>query len=477
MFLSCPSLACCTLQLTRLAVHPHENVVNLVARSYVGDGAVFLPMELCAGDALDVVGLLRNSNRYDDDDSSGLPALHSLFAQTVEAVVHCQRAGVYHGDIKPDNLLLTAACPPTVKLADWGVSTTLHDLDTVVRKRVMASTCGTLEYAAPEALACTLRNLEAASGAGSGDDAAAGGVGASGSNRRTSAMGRLARGIRRSLARALPVHRSPLASHARVHSIDNTVTPPPPPPLFEFDAEASMVWSLGVTVVVLAYGCYPWQRADASDVRYRSWQALWARGRVDGNASPTATTTTASTTTSTPIRGFSTPKASTPADAVGDGTPVCVLQPSRTPCTSLLSTVCSSTSRRLDACVADAVTPFADDEAGAPVGAIQHLYNLVSSTWTGHVIDGSGGVSQPPPASSALARLGACLRPAPASGTRRGASSLGVAEVVPQRHWSLLALVVRMLNPDPVGRIALSTVRHVLDEVVSRECWGGQVDL
>ena len=45
------------------------------------------------------------------------------FLQILDAVPHCHRLGIYHGDLKPKNILVTQG-GHQVKLADFGLATT-----------------------------------------------------------------------------------------------------------------------------------------------------------------------------------------------------------------------------------------------------------------------------------------------------------------------------------------------------------------
>ena len=93
-----------------------------------------------------------------------------IFAQTLRALHHCHRRGIYHGDIKPENILLhtpaanaaqgelsvgepssEAPARPIAKLCDFG-SASLH------RRSTRAS--GSLVYAAPEVVALIANHSE-----------------------------------------------------------------------------------------------------------------------------------------------------------------------------------------------------------------------------------------------------------------------------------------------------------------------------
>lgn len=73
----------------------------------------------------------------------------SIFRQIAAGVRYCHRQNVVHRDLKPDNILFvtTGSLPGTVKIADFGLSSTVTSLG---RAR---SPVGTPLYSAPEIVA------------------------------------------------------------------------------------------------------------------------------------------------------------------------------------------------------------------------------------------------------------------------------------------------------------------------------------
>ncbi|EIW85779.1 kinase-like protein [Coniophora puteana RWD-64-598 SS2] len=70
-------------------------------------------------------------------------ARHITF-QIIDAVSYVHSQGIVHRDLKPDNVLLTSAEPPIVKVADFGVARAIDD------KTPLTTFCGTPMYVAPE---------------------------------------------------------------------------------------------------------------------------------------------------------------------------------------------------------------------------------------------------------------------------------------------------------------------------------------
>lgn len=120
------------------------------------DGYAFLSMELVEGPTLTDFAALR---REDDDGSVSADELVWILEELGEALVHVQAAGIVHGDVKPENALLTGA-PGSgrlgsdesdigIKLTDFGLSS----LSAVERARAGGGRPrGTLLYMAPEVL-------------------------------------------------------------------------------------------------------------------------------------------------------------------------------------------------------------------------------------------------------------------------------------------------------------------------------------
>ncbi|CAI0457572.1 unnamed protein product, partial [Linum tenue] len=62
-------------------------------------------MDLCPNSDLHAL-ILANGGVFAENEA------RSILAQFMTAVSHCHRKGVIHGDIKPDNVLMLAGCPP-----------------------------------------------------------------------------------------------------------------------------------------------------------------------------------------------------------------------------------------------------------------------------------------------------------------------------------------------------------------------------
>lgn len=101
-----------------LAVHlrigSHPNIVNLL-QSFETQNHIYLVLEFCSnGDLYEAIRL----------DKGPLETEHvrEFMLQLVDAVEHMHAKGVYHRDVKPENIFLTQA--GTMKLGDFGLATT-----------------------------------------------------------------------------------------------------------------------------------------------------------------------------------------------------------------------------------------------------------------------------------------------------------------------------------------------------------------
>jgi len=79
----------------------------------------------------------------------------TYFLQLVNAMSYCHSLGIFHRDLKPQNILLDADFQ--LKIADFGVSTSFLD-----RQNLSDTFCGTLSFMAPEMLARRLYSAEKA---------------------------------------------------------------------------------------------------------------------------------------------------------------------------------------------------------------------------------------------------------------------------------------------------------------------------
>ncbi|KAI0635242.1 Pkinase-domain-containing protein [Trametes polyzona] len=119
-----------------LRVADHEHVVT-VHGAYECEYFIYIVLELCAGG--DLFEPMIERQLYARNDA----LLKSVFVQLLDAVAYCHEHGVYHRDLKPDNIL-TNEDGTEVKIADFGLSTSAKVSDTFG--------CGSTNYMSPECI-------------------------------------------------------------------------------------------------------------------------------------------------------------------------------------------------------------------------------------------------------------------------------------------------------------------------------------
>ncbi len=137
-----------------LASLQHDHIARVFDAGTTDDGRVWLAMEHIDGEPLD---------QYCDRFALDVPARVRLLTQVAGAVEHAHARGVLHGDLKPDNILVTEIDGlPAPKLIDFGLASPLRTsprsdddagLDEVV--------AGTPAYMAPEQFTLPRGQLDA----------------------------------------------------------------------------------------------------------------------------------------------------------------------------------------------------------------------------------------------------------------------------------------------------------------------------
>ncbi|KAK9457017.1 kinase-like domain-containing protein, partial [Dipodascopsis uninucleata] len=94
----------------------HPNVVSVVDIIDQDDG-LYVAMEYCSEG--DLFTNITDKKLYVGNDR----AAKSVFLQIVDAIQYCHAFGIYHRDVKPENVLVTNG-GRTVKLSDFGLATT-----------------------------------------------------------------------------------------------------------------------------------------------------------------------------------------------------------------------------------------------------------------------------------------------------------------------------------------------------------------
>ncbi|KAL9228339.1 hypothetical protein vseg_003931 [Gypsophila vaccaria] len=115
----------------------HPNIVELY-EVMATKSRIYLAMELVRGG--EFFTKISQNGKLDED------LARFYFRQLISAVGFCHSRGVYHRDLKLENLLLDHE--GNLKVSDFGLSTYLEDNDQV--DRLLKTSCGTAHYVAPE---------------------------------------------------------------------------------------------------------------------------------------------------------------------------------------------------------------------------------------------------------------------------------------------------------------------------------------
>ncbi|XP_054162966.1 testis-specific serine/threonine-protein kinase 2-like [Oppia nitens] len=115
------------------------------------DNYLFIFCELADGG--DLISVLDKTRDTDLDPQ----IIQQWYYQIASAVNHLHLLGIAHRDIKPDNVII---CNGTAKLCDFGhaIYGVKYGSNGSYEMVMTDHACGTLEYEAPEVIACELRN-------------------------------------------------------------------------------------------------------------------------------------------------------------------------------------------------------------------------------------------------------------------------------------------------------------------------------
>ncbi|XP_051130529.1 CBL-interacting serine/threonine-protein kinase 7-like [Andrographis paniculata] len=118
-------------------LHHHPNILKL-HEVMATKSKIYLVMELAAGGEL-FARLNRSGGRFSE------PTARRYFRQVVAGLRFCHQNGVYHRDVKPQNLLLDEN--GVVKITDFGLSALSENQNS---NSLIHTACGTPAYTAPE---------------------------------------------------------------------------------------------------------------------------------------------------------------------------------------------------------------------------------------------------------------------------------------------------------------------------------------
>jgi len=122
-----------------LAGLDHLNIARLLDGGATQDGRPYLVMEYVEGSPID---------EYCDQQKLSVEGRLRLFIEVCEAVEYAHQKRVIHRDVKPSNILVTAAGVP--KVLDFGIAKVLESATRTVSVTETSTRCMTPAYASPE---------------------------------------------------------------------------------------------------------------------------------------------------------------------------------------------------------------------------------------------------------------------------------------------------------------------------------------
>lgn len=125
----------CLAEIEALRTLDHPNVIKLF-EILQSEKYIYLVLEYCSN--RDMYALLDSKAKLTEAEA------RFYFRQIIEAMIYCHAAGFSHRDLKLENIFLGSHS--NVKIGDFGLCSRLR------QGELMATSCGSLRYAAPEVI-------------------------------------------------------------------------------------------------------------------------------------------------------------------------------------------------------------------------------------------------------------------------------------------------------------------------------------
>lgn len=122
-----------------LMVVDHPNIVKL-KEVLASKSKIYLVLELVEGG--EFKQLIQKEGKLEEQKA------RTYFVQIIRALGHCKAKTIAHRDIKPENILIDA--DGSLKVSDFGLSSLFRDPTNI--RLLMHTTCGSLDYLAPEVI-------------------------------------------------------------------------------------------------------------------------------------------------------------------------------------------------------------------------------------------------------------------------------------------------------------------------------------
>ncbi|KAL4490246.1 hypothetical protein ABPG72_004285 [Tetrahymena utriculariae] len=126
-------------EISILMMADHKNIVKLV-EVLASRTKIYLVLEYIRGGEL--WDLIKDRGQISEDE------MRKYFRQIIEAINYCKKKNIAHRDLKPENILLDQhGC---IKVSDFGLSSLYQDPNQI--QNLLHTTCGTINYLAPEVI-------------------------------------------------------------------------------------------------------------------------------------------------------------------------------------------------------------------------------------------------------------------------------------------------------------------------------------
>lgn len=126
-------------EISILMMISHPNIVKLI-EVLASKTKIYLVLEFISGGEL--FDIIKKNGNIEEK------VMRGYFRQILKAIDYCKGKNIAHRDIKPENILVTV--DGTMKVSDFGLSSLYKDPQNLTK--LLHTTCGTINYLAPEVI-------------------------------------------------------------------------------------------------------------------------------------------------------------------------------------------------------------------------------------------------------------------------------------------------------------------------------------
>ncbi|EGR32286.1 hypothetical protein IMG5_089700 [Ichthyophthirius multifiliis] len=126
-------------EISILMIISHKNIVKLI-EVLASRTKIYLVLEFMKGGEL--WDIIKDKGKINEDE------MRNIFRQILLAIEYCKSKNIAHRDLKPENILIDEF--GTIKVSDFGLSSLYEDSTQI--QNLLHTTCGTINYLAPEVI-------------------------------------------------------------------------------------------------------------------------------------------------------------------------------------------------------------------------------------------------------------------------------------------------------------------------------------